>query len=100
SRGRGGRERDESLIAVRAGGGGPVWGADRVAEPLEAQPRGLVVVGDQVFPRAHSRYRRDLMEDVGALERDLAPDPRARADGQVARIGSDRTRPEICGVQV
>ncbi len=59
--------------------------------------RGLLVVADEVAVRDRGGQRRHVREEVGLLERDVARDPRRRAEVEVGlevlqRAGSDRGR--------
>ena len=65
-----------------------------VAKPVHARARRLLLVGDVVLARQRRRQRRDAAEQVGLLERDVARDPRRRADVQVTFEVRYRARPD------
>ena len=65
-----------------------------------AGPAGLLVVGHDRVRRVEPGHGRDLVQDVGALERHARADPRRGRDGDVGLVGRDRTRADHGGVQV
>ena len=67
---------------------------------FEARARHLLLVGDVVLARQRRRQRRDAVEEVGLLERDVAREPRRRADVEVALEVADRARADGRRLQV
>ncbi len=71
-----------------------------VAQPRQARPARLVLVGDQVPALDPRRDRRDVRQGVGLLERDVTAHPARRPDVQVGVEVGHRAGPDGRGVQV
>ena len=105
ARRRPGGEGREVVEAARVGGGvavteQPVGGRHQVvAQPLEAQARRVVVVGQQVAP-VEPGDAGHAVQHVGLLARHGEADPRRRAERHVRLAGAERPRPDGGGVEV
>ena len=73
---------------------------DLLAQPVQRGSAGLLVVGDDRVRRVEPGHGRDLVQDVGALERHAGADPRRGRHGDVGLVGRDRARAHDGGVQV
>jgi hypothetical protein len=75
-------------------------GHERVAEPLERRPGGLLLAGDEVATRQRRRQRGDAVQRVRALERHVTREPGRRAEVEVRRVVEHRARADGRGHRV